>query len=98
MQRKAGLGRLGPFTRVERDRWSRRTANGFTGWKCAVPDFPAFDADSSKTVVYRLTARPLKPRPSARLLVDRRAKGLSLFTRGCRSSSQGAPGSTSHDL
>jgi hypothetical protein len=31
-------GRLEPFTRIERDRWSRRTANGLTGWQAAIPD------------------------------------------------------------
>ena len=30
--RATALGRLEPLTRVERDRWSRRTTNGFTGW------------------------------------------------------------------
>ena len=36
----SALGRVEPLVRVDNGPWSRRTSNGCTGWRAAVPDLP----------------------------------------------------------
>ena len=56
------------------------------GWKCAIPDFPICDANSSKMAIYRLTAPPDTTPIFQRYPGSPKGRRVSLSVRGCRSS------------